>query len=172
MCGSKLASGGRFLWFFYLWLLLEARILLFWVSEIYHFTCKVTLETILSAWGYLRGPRKDTWSPRTGFLLILSDLGSPFWVLFEVLWVKFRVFLERVSRSSFASNFGWDYWQLDLFKQGFRMEGIAKTMFPQKTFIGDSRVDFWCFLGALGSLFLDFSASETGLKIERFSRSP
>ena len=51
------------------------------------------------------------------------------------------------------------------------MEGIAKTRFPQKTFIGDSRVDFWCFLEALGSLFLNFSASETGLKIERFSMS-
>ena len=52
------------------------------------------------------------------------------------------------------------------------MEGIAKTRFPPKTFIGDSRVDFWCFLEALGSLFLDFSASETGLKIDCFLRSP
>ena len=52
------------------------------------------------------------------------------------------------------------------------MEGIAKTMFPQKTFIGDSRVDFWCFLEALRAGFLSFSALETGLKIECFSRSP
>ena len=52
------------------------------------------------------------------------------------------------------------------------MEGIAKTMFPQKTFIGDSRVDFRCFLEALGAAFLSFSALETGLKIECFSRSP
>ena len=52
------------------------------------------------------------------------------------------------------------------------MEGIAKTMFLQKTFIGDSRVDFWCFLEALGSLFLNFSGLETGLKIECFSRTP
>ena len=52
------------------------------------------------------------------------------------------------------------------------MEGIAKTMFPQKTFIGDSRVDFWCFLDALGEGFLSFSGLETGLKIECFSRSP
>ena len=36
---------------------------------------------------------------------------------------------------------------------------------PQKSFIGDPRVDFWCFLEALGSLFLNLSASETGLKI-------
>ena len=61
---------------------------------------------------------------------------------------------------------------MELLKQGFRMEGIAKTMFPQKTFIGDSRVDFWCFLEALGAGFLSFSALETGLKIECFSRSP
>ena len=52
------------------------------------------------------------------------------------------------------------------------MEGIAKTMFPQKTFIGDSRVDFWCFLEALGAGFLSFSALETDLKIECFLRSP
>ena len=52
------------------------------------------------------------------------------------------------------------------------MEGIAKTMFSQKTFIGDSRADFWCFLEALGAGFLSFSALETGLKIECFSRSP
>ena len=51
------------------------------------------------------------------------------------------------------------------------MEGIAKTMFPQKTFIGDSRVDFSCFLEALGDGFLSFSGLETGLKIECFSRS-
>ena len=51
------------------------------------------------------------------------------------------------------------------------MEGIAKNVFPQKTLMGDSRVDFWCFLEALGAGFLSFSALETGLKIECFSRS-
>ena len=38
MCGSKLFSGGRFLWFFHLWLLLGTRILLFWISKTYHLT--------------------------------------------------------------------------------------------------------------------------------------
>ena len=52
------------------------------------------------------------------------------------------------------------------------MEGIAQTMFRQKKFIGDSRVDFRCFLEALGAAFLSFSALETGLKIECVSRSP
>ena len=52
------------------------------------------------------------------------------------------------------------------------MEGIAKTMFPQKALIGASRVDFWCFLEALGEGFVSFSALETGLNIECFSRSP
>ena len=52
------------------------------------------------------------------------------------------------------------------------MEGIAKTMFSQEPFIGDSRVDFWCFLEALGEGFLSFSGLETGLKIECFSGSP
>ena len=48
--------------------------------------------------------------------------------------------------------------------QGFRLEGVAKTMFSQKSFIGDSRVDFWCFLEALGAGFLSFCALETSLK--------
>ena len=51
------------------------------------------------------------------------------------------------------------------------MEGIAKTMFSQKSFIGDSRVDFWCFLEALGVFFLTFSVLETGMKSRCFSRS-
>ena len=52
------------------------------------------------------------------------------------------------------------------------MEGIAKTMFSQKAFFGDSRAECWCFLEALGVVFLSFSVLETGLKIECFSRSP
>ena len=51
------------------------------------------------------------------------------------------------------------------------MEGLAKTMFSQKSFIGDSRIDFWRFLEVLGAGLLSFSALETGLKIECFSRS-
>ena len=81
-------------------------------------------------------------------------------------------FLELVSRSLFASIFGWKYWQLELLEQGFRVEGIAKTMFSQKSFFGDSEVDFLCFLEALGTGFLTFSALETGLKILCFLRSP
>ena len=57
-------------------------------------------------------------------------------------------------------------------KKGFREEGIAKTMFSQKSFFDDSRVDIWCFLEALGVVFLFFAALETGLKIECFSRLP
>ena len=51
------------------------------------------------------------------------------------------------------------------------MEGIAKTMFSQKPFISYSRVQIYCFLEALGTGFLSFSALETGLKIECSSRS-
>ena len=79
--------------------------------------------------------------------------------------------MELVSRSLFASIFGWNYWQLELLEQGFRVEGIAKTMFSHKSFIGDSRVDLLCILEALGAGFLSFSALETGLKIRCFSRS-
>ena len=79
------------------------------------------------------------------------------------------MFLELVSRSLFASIFGWNYWQLELLERGFRVEGIAKTMFSQKSFFGDSRVVFLCFSEALGVVFLTFSALETGSKIECFS---
>ena len=79
--------------------------------------------------------------------------------------------MELVSRSLFASIFEWNYLELELLKQGFRKEGIAKTMFSQKSFLSDSRVRFWCFLEAMGAGFLIFSALETGLEIECFSRS-
>ena len=82
------------------------------------------------------------------------------------------MFLELVSRSLFASIFGWNYWQLELLEQGFRVECIAKTMFSQKSFFGDSKVDLLCFLEALRTGFLSFSALETGLKILCFLRSP
>jgi hypothetical protein len=57
---------------------------------------------------------------------------------------------------------------LELLKQGFRKEGIAKTRFSQKSFIGDSRVDFWCFLEALGAGFLSFSAWKQARKLSVF----
>ena len=52
------------------------------------------------------------------------------------------------------------------------MEGIAKTMFSQKSFFGDATVDVLLFFEALGTGFLTFSALGTGLKIECFLRSP
>ena len=41
-------------------------------------------------------------------------------------------------------------------EQGFRKEGIAKTMFSQKHVFGDSRVEFWCCSGGPGAGFSDF----------------
>ena len=41
-------------------------------------------------------------------------------------------------------------------------------MFSQKSYFDGSRVDFQCFVGALGRVFLTFSALETGLKIDVF----
>jgi hypothetical protein len=38
MCGSKLFSGGRFLWFFHLWLLLGTRFLSFRMSKTHNLT--------------------------------------------------------------------------------------------------------------------------------------
>ena len=79
MCGSKLASGGWFLSFFQLQLLLWTRILLFWMSKTYHLVGLLppfsSLETILSAWGHPWGP----WEQQEGHVgvrnEIFSDLG-------------------------------------------------------------------------------------------------
>ena len=64
--------------------------------------------------------------------------------------------MELVSRSLFASIFWWNYWQLELLGQGFRVEGIEKIIFSQKSLFGDSEVDFLCFLEAFGDRFSDF----------------
>ena len=57
-------------------------------------------------------------------------------------------------------------------QKDFRKESNAKTMFLQKSFFGESRVEFLCFLEALGVFFLTFAALETGLEIEYFLRTP
>ena len=49
------------------------------------------------------------------------------------------------------------------------MEGIAKKHSPTKSVFIDSWVDLFCFLAALGQVFLIFSALETGLEINAFS---
>ena len=61
---------------------------------------------------------------------------------------------------------------MELLRHGFRMEGIAQTMFPQKSFSGVSEVEFECFVEALGAGFLIFSALESGLKIKCFPSLP
>ena len=69
--------------------------------------------------------------------------------------LEIDLFFGLVSSLLFASIFGWNYRQLELLKQGLRIEGIAKTMFSQTSFIGDTRVEFW-FFGSLGSRFSEF----------------
>ena len=48
---------------------------------------------------------------------------------------------------------------------------LQKFCFRKHVFFDDSRLDFGCFLEALGAGFLSFSGLETGLKIQCFSRS-
>ena len=66
--------------------------------EFYHFGCPkpivwqawclhfLTLRTILPAWGHPRGPWKDTWGPRTRFLVILRDFGWFWEPVLRVFW--------------------------------------------------------------------------------------
>ena len=101
MCGSKLASGGWFLFFFQLQLLLWTRFLLFWAPRTYHLeACCLhfsTLETILSAWGHPEGP----WEQQEGHVgargKIFSDFGM-------ILGHYFEIFL---SSDGFNSMFFW-----------------------------------------------------------------
>ena len=157
MCESKLASGALFLMFFQLQLLLWTRILLFWVSKTYyleacclHFT---TLGTILSAWGHPGGP----WEQQEGHMGVRSKIFSDFGL---ILGRHFESFLSSDGLNSvffwslFPGHFLRNYWQLELLEQGFRVEGIAKTMFSQKLCFGVSRVDFFCvFWKAWGYFF-------------------
>ena len=54
--------------------------------------------------------RKDTWGPRTRFVVIFDDFGTPFREPFSVQMIEFCVcFLELVSRSLFASIFVRNY---------------------------------------------------------------
>ena len=93
---------------------------------------------------------------------IFSDFGLILGPHFESFLssdgLNFVFLLELASRSLLASTFGWNYWQLELLEQGFRVQGIAQNMFGQKSFFGDSKVDLLCFLEALGTGFLTFSA--------------
>ena len=72
-----------------------------------------------------------------------------------------------VSRSLSASMFEWISWQVELLKQGFRLEGIAKHYVFAKVVLNDSSDDCYCCSDALGTFVLVF-ALETGLKIEWF----
>ena len=86
MCGSKLASGGWFLLFFQLQLLLWTRNLLFWVS-------KTTLGTILSAWGHPGGP----WEQQEGHVGVRSKIFSDFGL---ILGPHFESFLSSDGLNS------------------------------------------------------------------------
>ena len=104
------------------------RILLFWLSKTYHLeACCLhfpTLGTILSAWGHPGGP----WGQQEGHVGVRSKIFRDFGLILGPHFESFlssdelnSVFLlELVSRSLFASIFGWNYWQLELSKQGFR----------------------------------------------------
>ena len=179
MCGSKLASGACFLLFFQLQLLLWIRILLFWMSKTYHLeACCLhftTLGTILSAWGHPGGP----WEQQEGHVgvrsKIFSDLGL-------ILGSHFESFL---SSDELNSVFFWSLFPghfLDRFFNGisdswssenkvFARKVLQKPCFRKNRLLVIRGSIFWCFLEALGAGFLSFSALETGLTIQCFSRS-
>ena len=178
MCGSKLASGAWFLLFFQLQLLLWTRILLFWVSKTYHLeACCLhftTLGTILSAWGHPGGP----WEQQEGHVGVRSKTFSDFGLILG------SHFESLLSSDELISVFFWSLFPGHFFHR-FLMElltaGALKTRFSRGRYCKNhvfAKIIFWCFEGRIlvffrgpGSRFSDFSALETGLKIQCFPRS-
>ena len=126
--------------------------------------------TILSAWGHPGGP----WEQQQGHVGVRSKIFSDFGLILGPHFESFlssdglnSVFFWRLFPGHFLHRFlggiicSWSSWNKVF---------VWKVL--QKPFFGDSKVDFLCFLEALGSGFLTFSALETNLKIECFLRSP
>ena len=65
--------------------------------------------------------------------------------------------------------FGSEAGCLGLENQAFDKEGIAKINFCRNWISHDSRVNFSWFWVALGPIFMNFVALETGLKFDDFS---
>ena len=119
--------------------------------------------------GTLGGTRKGPVRSRLGFYRFFVDFGDPFWELFWYFWTKETVFFISISRLLFLLVFGSKLGCLDLEKQAFGIEGIAKINFCRNWISYDSRVDFSWFWVALGPIFMAFVALETGSKIDEFA---
>ena len=105
---------------------------------------------------------------------IFSDFGlilGPYFESFLSSDGLNSVFFWSLFPGHFLHRFLMELLTAGALKTRFSLGRYCKNMFSQKTFIGDSRADFFCFLEALGAGFLSFSALETGLKIQCFSRS-
>jgi hypothetical protein len=128
----------------------------------------------LSAWGHPGGP----WEQQEGHVGVRSKIFSDFGL---ILGPHFESFL---SSDGLNSVFFWSLFPghfLHRFSKGiidrwssenkvFARKVLQKQCFRKNRLLV-VRGHFWCFLEALGAGFLIFSALETGLKIECFSRS-
>ena len=74
--------------------------------------------------------------------------------------VCFQVVFLSISDSIFG--------RLGFQIRGFRIIGIARIDFPWKLFLMNFGIDFYCFLEALGAVFLVFQASKIGLETRGF----
>ena len=121
--------------------------------------------TILGQW---RAQGRTLWGPGLD-LWLFDDFGDPFWELFGYFWIKKEVFFHIYFQVAFSVAFESKFGCLELEKQAFGIECIAKINFRRNWISCDSRVGSSWFWVALGPLFMAFVALETGSKIDEFS---
>ena len=106
--------------------------------------------------GTLGGTRKGPVRSRLGFYRFFVDLADPFKQIFGYVWTEKHGFFISNSRLLFLVIFGSESGCLGLENQAFGKGCIAKINFCRNWISRDSRVNFSCFFGGLGTNFHGF----------------
>ena len=93
-------------------------------------------------------------------------------VVFLAHWTNIVVFVRLVSRSFVSTIFWSESGRLGSKNKQLGSEGLQKPTFHRSWNSDDFSVNFWCFLEALGAVFLTFDVLKTGLKLTIFHGYP
>ena len=116
----------------------------------------------MASWKYPGGPQKQ----QEGYLEDRKQFFNDFNINFrdsisEDAWVpraNILVFVRAGFQDTFCTDLESKSGGLGVSEPGFLFESIAKRNFSSKSFCKDIRVDFCCFLKALGQFFCDCCA--------------
>ena len=160
MCGSKLFSGGRFLWFFHLWLLLGTRFLSFWVSKTYRLTGLVPPFSYPEDHFVSLGTPERTMEGHMGAQnQIFSEFGwfrDPVLRLFWVLMVYFFCFFGACFQVTFRIDFWEELLTVGALETRFSHGKYCKNHVFAKTVYWWFEGRFLVFFGGPGSRFSEF----------------